>query len=82
MMEAIVAVLGVLARVVPAVAVKAELARIGLYYATESMLVWNPARERYDADATPEFGRETLLDFQSKLVRGEATLERGDQAVF
>ena len=39
-------------------------------------------RGRYDAEATPEFGRETLLDYQSKLVQGEVTLDRGEQAVF
>jgi divinyl chlorophyllide a 8-vinyl-reductase len=82
MMEAIVAVLGVLSRVWPAAAAKAELARIGLYYATESMLVWDAAHGRYDADATPSHGSETLVDYQARLVRGEITLERGEQAVF
>ncbi len=39
---------------------KAELARIGRYYATESMLVWNAATSTYDADATPSFGSDSL----------------------
>lgn len=82
LMETIVAVLGVLARVIPAAAAKAELARIGLYYATESMLVWDAARGRYDADATPSSGSETLVDYQARLLRGEVRLERGEQAVF
>ncbi len=82
MLDAIVAVLGGLGRVVPSLAAKAELARIGRYYATESMLVWDEARGRYDADATPSFGSETLSDYQARLVRREIVLERGEQAVF
>jgi divinyl chlorophyllide a 8-vinyl-reductase len=39
---------------------KAEYARIAHYYATESMLVLDPATGKYDADATPEFGEDTL----------------------
>lgn len=78
-------VAGVLARVGrlwPAAASKAELARIGRYYATESMLVWDERSGRYDADATPEHGVHTLLDFQAALVRGGAMPERGEHAVF
>ena len=69
-------------RVVPALAEKAELARIGRYYATESMLVWDPATERYDAAATPSTGTETLFDFYARLIKGEVSAERGDHAVF
>jgi divinyl chlorophyllide a 8-vinyl-reductase len=61
---------------------KAELARIGLYYATESMLVLNPATGRYDASATPSTGAETLRDFYARLIAGETTVDRGDHAVF
>ena len=61
---------------------KAELARIGLYYATESMLVWDKAAGRYDADATPEFGQDTLQAFYRKLAEGEVTVHRGEHAVF
>ncbi|NBS24011.1 MAG: NAD(P)-dependent oxidoreductase, partial [Altererythrobacter sp.] len=50
-------------------AAKAEYAKIGRYYATESMLVWDEKQRRYDADATPEFGRETLFDYYAELVR-------------
>lgn len=39
---------------------KAEYARIAHYYATESMLVLDPATGEYSADLTPEFGTETL----------------------
>ena len=59
------------ARLIPPLADKAELARIGRYYATESMLVWDAARQRYDADATPSIGTETLADYYAKLLRGE-----------
>jgi divinyl chlorophyllide a 8-vinyl-reductase len=82
MLDGIIAGLGALGRVAPALAEKAELARIGRYYATESMLVFDPATGRYDADATPSTGSETLIDFQARLLRGEASSERGDHAVF
>jgi divinyl chlorophyllide a 8-vinyl-reductase len=82
LMDVIIGVLSTLGRVVPALAAKAELARIGRYYATESMLVWDAAAGRYDAAATPSAGRESLLDYYGRLVRGEAVLERGDHAVF
>ncbi len=82
MLDVIAGVLGGAGKVVPALAAKAELARIGRYYATESMLVLDPETGLYDADATPEFGRDTLIDFQARLIRGEASIDRGDQAVF
>jgi divinyl chlorophyllide a 8-vinyl-reductase len=68
--------------VVPALRTKAELARIGRYYATESMLVWDPQRACYDATATPETGSDRLLDAQLRVLRGEDRVERGDHAVF
>jgi divinyl chlorophyllide a 8-vinyl-reductase len=82
LLDTIVGVLGVLGRVIPPLAAKAELARIGRYYATESMLVWDAKRGRYDADATPSTGRDTLAEYHARLIRGEVTLNRGDQAVF
>jgi divinyl chlorophyllide a 8-vinyl-reductase len=66
----------------PAARAKSGLARIGHYYATESMLVWDDAAQRYDAEATPEFGSETLFHHYRRLASGEATLDRGDHAVF
>ncbi len=81
-LDAVIGLLGVLGRVVPALADKAELARIGRYYATQSMLVLNPQTERYDAAATPSTGTETLLDFYTRLVNGAPIPERGDHAVF
>ncbi len=82
MLDVIIAVLATLGRLVPALAAKAELARIGRYYATESMLVLDPATGRYDASATPSTGSETLFDYYARLVRGETVAERGDHAVF
>ena len=82
LMDAVVGGLSLLGRVSPRLAQKAELARIGRYYATESMLVWDAERGRYDADATPSWGRDTLFDYQARLLRGDATLDRGEHAVF
>ena len=82
LLDVIVAVLSAAGRVVPALAEKAQLARIGRYYATESMLLLDPQTGRYDAAATPSAGSETLFDFYAKLVRGEAAAERGEHAVF
>ncbi|WP_232628692.1 NAD(P)H-binding protein [Methylobacterium sp. Leaf118] len=82
MLDVIVTVLATLGRGVPALAAKAELARIGRYYATESMLVLDPATGRYDAQATPSTGTETLFDYYARVIRGDAVAERGDHAVF
>ncbi len=82
MLDAIVWLLGGLGRISPKLAAKAELARIGRYYATESMLVLDPTTGRYDAAATPSTGTETLRDFHARLIEGEAKVERGDHAVF
>ncbi len=61
---------------------KAELAKIGRYYATESMLVWDQTAQRYDADATPEFGTETLFDYYDQLLSGQVRVDLGAHAVF
>jgi len=82
LLDTIIRVLTVLGRVLPPLADKAQLARIGRYYATESMLVWDAKRARYDADATPSTGHDTLTDFFAKRLRGEATDDRGEHAVF
>lgn len=83
LLDVIIALLGALGRLVPPLADKAELARIGRYYATESMLVWDAEAGRYDASATPSTGTDSLFDFQAALLRGaEQAPERGDHAVF
>ena len=81
-LDAIIGGLGVAGRLLPPLAAKAELARIGRYYATESMLVLDPRSGRYDADATPSTGRTTLFDHYAALAGGAALPERGDHAVF
>jgi divinyl chlorophyllide a 8-vinyl-reductase len=82
LLDAIIDVLGAGGRLVPALAAKAELARIGRYYATESMLVLNPATGRYDAEATPSTGKDTLADHYAGLLSGTLCDQRGDHAVF
>jgi divinyl chlorophyllide a 8-vinyl-reductase len=80
MMDAIIAGLSLGGRLSPRLRAKAELARIGRYYGTESMLVWDGAR--YDAEATPEFGADRLEDHYAAMLRGEVTDDRGAHAVF
>ncbi len=82
MLDAIIAGLSLAGLVSKTAAEKAELARIGRYYATQSMLVLDPATGQYDAQSTPSFGSDTLFDYYGQLVRGEATAERGEHAVF
>lgn len=80
--DAIIFVLSALARVVPALRDKAEYARIGRYYATESMLVLDAETGHYDAGQTPSFGSETLSAFYTRVARdGLAGHELGDHAV-
>ena len=71
-----------LGKVIPRLAEKAELARIGHYYASESMLVWDADKQRYDADATPSYGTQTLFDAYQQWVKEDAMPDRGDHAVF
>jgi divinyl chlorophyllide a 8-vinyl-reductase len=82
MLDVVIGGLGALGRLAPPLAAKAELARIGRYYATESMLVLDPATGRYDAAATPSTGSRTLFDFYAEVLAGAAAPERGDHAVF
>jgi len=82
LLDGVIGALATAARLVPALSAKAELARIGRYYATESMLVLNPTTGRYDAAATPTTGTKTLFDYYASLVSGAATPERGEHAVY
>ena len=78
-----IAVLEGLSRVVPSLQDTAEFGRIGRYYACESMLVWDHEAGRYDADATPSYGEDTLEQFFERVVRdGMAGQELGDAALF
>ncbi|MEN9775050.1 MAG: hypothetical protein RL322_2120 [Pseudomonadota bacterium] len=81
-LDVIVGTLDILGRVLPSAAARAERARIGQYYATESMLVWDPVAKRYDAEATPSTGTETLWDHYQDLVSGARTHQRSEHSVF
>lgn len=82
LMDGIIAVLSALGRLSPKLAKKANLARIGRYYATESMLVLNPATGQYEADATPEFSTDRLADHYAAMLSGTAQDDRGAHKVF
>jgi len=83
MFDVAAALLGPASRVFPRLEDKAEFARIGRYYATESMLTLNPETGEYDADATPEYGSRTLRDFyRHALANGLEGQELGDHALF
>ena len=82
LMSTIIGVLSALGTVSPRFAARAGLARIGRYYATQSMLVWDAAANRYDPNATPEFGTDRLEDHYAAMVRGEVGDDRGAHAIF
>ncbi len=75
-------VLGTLGTLFPPLRNKAELLRIAHYYATESMLVWDDAAGSYDADATPEYGSETLRSHYEAMLSGQADANLGAHKVF
>lgn len=66
----------------PAADRKAQLAQIGRYYATESMLVWDESTGCYDAAATPKTGSDTLRSYYQSLISGANQAERGEHSVF
>jgi divinyl chlorophyllide a 8-vinyl-reductase len=82
LLDVVAGALGALGRMIPPLRDKAELAHIGRYYATESMLVLDPETGRYDAEATPSFGTETLFDFYARVLESEEKVALGDHAVF
>lgn len=82
LLDIIINVLKISGILIPALADKAELARIGRYYATESMLVWNTQTQAYDVDATPSFGEQTLFQHYEQLVAGNTNVQLGDHSVF
>ena len=81
-LDVIIGVLNVIGKLIPAAADKAELARIGRYYATESMLVWDAEAHRYDAELTPSHGKQTLFEAYDKWASGQAAPDRGEHTVF
>jgi len=81
-LDVIIGALNWVGKLVPAVADKAELARIGRYYATESMLVWNAQSNRYDAELTPSHGTQTLFASYAMWMNGQDVPDLGEHAVF
>lgn len=82
-MDFAIGLLDFLVKFFPSLEDPAEFGKIGRYYAAESMLVYDPETGKYDADATPSYGKDTLEAFFEKVVReGMAGQELGDQAVF
>jgi divinyl chlorophyllide a 8-vinyl-reductase len=81
-LDVIIGVLNLVGKLVPVVADKAELARIGRYYATESMLVWNAQSNRYDAELTPSHGAQTLFASYEMWMNGQDVPDLGEHAVF
>lgn len=83
MFDVIIPVLSLLSKLFPQFAEKAEFARIGKYYCSESMLVWDPVKGQYDEDATPSYGTDTLRDFYKKaLDKGLTGQELGAHSMF
>jgi divinyl chlorophyllide a 8-vinyl-reductase len=83
LLDGIISILSLLERIFPRLRDKVELARIGRYYATESMLVLDVASGRYDAEATPSYGTDTLRVFYERVVNeGLGGQELGEHAVF
>ena len=83
LMDGPIALLDGLSRIFPGLQDTTEFGRIGRYYASESMLVWDQHNQRYDADATPSYGEDTLEQFFERVVRdGMAGQDLGDAALF
>ncbi|MDX2013720.1 MAG: NAD(P)H-binding protein [Myxococcaceae bacterium] len=82
LMDVIATVLSALGAIVPPLADKAEFARIGRYYASESMLVLDPKTGEYSEALTPSSGSDTLAAFYARVARdGLEGQELGDHAV-
>eukprot|EP00270_Netrium_digitus_P013673 TRINITY_DN4570_c0_g1_i1.p1 TRINITY_DN4570_c0_g1~~TRINITY_DN4570_c0_g1_i1.p1 ORF type:complete len:444 (-),score=100.82 TRINITY_DN4570_c0_g1_i1:148-1479(-) len=82
-MDFVIGTLDLLSKVFPNLEDAVEYGRIGRYYASESMLLYDEVKQQYDADATPSYGKDLLRDFFDRVAReGMAGQELGDQAVF
>jgi divinyl chlorophyllide a 8-vinyl-reductase len=82
LLDAIILFLGALGRFLPFFADRAAFARIGRYYATESMLVRDPKTGGYDAALTPSTGQDTLADYYRDLIEGKTKAALGAHALF
>ncbi len=83
MFDVIIPVVSMLAHIFPQLKDKAEFARIGKYYCSESMLVLNLKTGEYDAGMTPSYGSDTLRDFYKRVLKeGIAGQELGEHSMF
>ena len=81
MMDAIIAGLSLAGRISPRARDRAEFARIGRYYATESMLALD-STGAYSRATTPSFGEDRLFDHYRDVLEGRASVALGDHAAF
>ena len=81
LMDAIIAGLSLAGRISPKARDRAEFARIGRYYATESMLALD-ATGAYSRPLTPSFGEDRLFDHYRDVLEGRTSVALGDHAVF
>ena len=84
LMDGIIRIFDFLAGVFPALEDPAEFAKIGRYYAVESMLLWDSQTQQYVAEQTPSYGNDTLEDFFRDAIKegGLKGQDLGDAAVF
>lgn len=75
LLDAIVALLTTAGRLSKRIADAAEYARIARYYATESMLVLDPATGEYSEALTPQTGQETLADHYRAAIAAMAPVQ-------
>jgi divinyl chlorophyllide a 8-vinyl-reductase len=68
LLKAVITTLSLLGRFHSGLAKKADYARIGLYYATESMLTWDAKTQNYREDLTPSIGSQRLIDHYRKVL--------------
>lgn len=81
--DLLIPLLNMLSKLFPMLEDKAELARIGRYYAMESMLILDPATGMYDGTSTPSFGKDTLEEFYTRILKeGCAGQELGAHSIF
>ncbi len=81
--DAVIRVFTALSRLIPGLEDTLEYARIGRYYATESMLVWDAQTNTYCAEATPSTGTDTLEDFYKRILgEGLHGQDLGDQLLW
>jgi divinyl chlorophyllide a 8-vinyl-reductase len=82
MLDGIIQSLNLLGTFSPSLAKKAEFARIGRYYATESMLVLDQSTDTYDEYATPSTGSKSLFGYYAEVINSKSAIKRDDHSLF